>query len=170
LSNIFSTGNLTLSMSEGGQYLLNGVRMLDADSEPIKEAEFESRVSNEVTRFINNNYSQIVFLAGAGASITGQKDPQSIRGRSMRELTGIIADALSVDKNVFPISQMAEYSKYEFVDAASDEFQLENFISAVQSAQPYIATNKRSKYNKSVSVILETIIRNTSYDGSGAKF
>lgn len=79
MSNIFSTGNLTLSMSEGGQYLLNGVMMLDADGEPIKEAEFESRVSNEVARFINNNYSQIVFLAGAGASITGHKDPQSIR-------------------------------------------------------------------------------------------
>lgn len=164
MSNIFSTGNLTLSMDEDGQYLLNGVMMLDADNEPIKEAEFESRVSNEVARFINNNYSQIVFLAGAGASITGHKDPQSIRGRSMRELTGIIADALSVDKNVFSISQMAAYSKYEFVDATSDEFQLENFISAVQSAQPYIATSKRSKYNKSVSVILETIIRNTSYD------
>lgn len=60
MSNIFSTGNLTLSMSEGGQYLLNGVMMLDADGEPIKEAEFESRVSNEVARFINNNYSHLI--------------------------------------------------------------------------------------------------------------
>lgn len=164
MSNIFSSGKLTLSRGESDQYLLNGVKMLDADNQPIKEAEFESRVSNEVARFINNNYSQIVFLAGAGASITGQQDSQSIRGRSMRELTGIIADALGADEKAFSISQMATYSKYKFIDATSEDFQLENFISAVQSAQPYIAIDKQSKYNKSVSVILETIIRNTSYD------
>ncbi len=45
--------------------------MLDADNQPIKEAEFESRVSNEVARFINNNYSQIVFLAGAPILVFG---------------------------------------------------------------------------------------------------
>lgn len=164
MSNIFSSGKLTLSRGGSDQYLLNGVKMLDADNQPIKEAEFESHVSNEVARFINNNYSQIVFLAGAGASITGQQDSQSIRGRSMRELTGIIADALDADEKAFSISQMARYSKYKFIDATSEDFQLENFISAVQSAQPYIAIDKQSKYNKSVSVILETIIRNTSYD------
>jgi len=164
LSNIFSSGKLTLSRDGSDQYLLNGVKMLDADNQPIKEAEFESRVSNEVARFINNNYSQIVFLAGAGASITGQQDSQSIRGRSMRELTGIIANALGADEKAFSISQMATYSKYKFIDATSEDFQLENFISAVQSAQPYIAIDNQSKYNKSVSVILETIIRNTSYD------
>lgn len=164
MSNIFSSGKLTLSRDGSNQYLLNGVKMLDADNQPIKEAEFESRVSNEVARFINNNYSQIVFLAGAGASITGQQDSQSIRGRSMRELTGIIANALGADEKAFSISQMATYSKYKFIDATSEDFQLENFISAVQSAQPYIAIDNQSKYNKSVSVILETIIRNTSYD------
>lgn len=164
MSNIFSSGKLTLSRDGSDQYLLNGVKMLDADNQPIKEAEFESRVSNEVARFINNNYSQIVFLAGAGASITGQQDSQSIRGRSMRELTGIIANALGADEKAFSISQMATYSKYKFIDATSEDFQLENFISAVQSAQPYIAIDNQSKYNKSVSVILETIIRNTSYD------
>lgn len=60
MSNIFSTGNLTLSIGEDCQYLLNGVNILDTDGEPIKEAEFESRVSNEVARFINNNYSHLI--------------------------------------------------------------------------------------------------------------
>lgn len=155
---------MTLSQNGEAQFLLNGSPMLDIDNNPVKEAEFQARVTDEVSKFINKNHSQIIFLAGAGASITGKKEIAEIRGRSMRDLTKLIAHKLDVDEQVFSVTDLAKYSKYEYTDPTSNDFQLENFISSIQSAQPYIAKNYHSKYDKSVDLILKTIIHETTYD------
>ncbi|WP_187348284.1 hypothetical protein [Limosilactobacillus fermentum] len=49
MSNIFSSGKLTLSRGGSDQYLLNEVKMLDADNQPIKEAEFEGKFQVQVS-------------------------------------------------------------------------------------------------------------------------
>ena len=64
----FVSGN-NIDTCDNGAYLKNGSVLLDENGNNIDEYTFKQLIKKETSNFIHKNYSNIVVLAGAGASV-----------------------------------------------------------------------------------------------------
>jgi hypothetical protein len=145
-----------------GDFLLNGNVLLDEEDNTLEETDVITRITNETGKFVNHEYTQIVFLAGAGSSITGLDGKKRV-GRSMKELTKLIGSTLK-GKGMLSLKQLAELSKYEVTNPNSKEFNLEDLISRMGRAEEYIPEDKKADFDSAHLKIYETIQLATAYD------
>lgn len=158
---------------------------------PLK-IEFESEIKREVKKFTNRKFDNIVFLAGAGASVVCKKskatektednknDIDSDCGKTVNMIAEEIYKKLddeSKSKKVYSLKDLAKEAHYAGViteknqRSISDHFDLEDFLSCVIHFEPYINNKKKKeKYMATKKRVLEIIKENTSYSYDGKKF
>lgn len=147
--------------------------LVDEEGKPIKEAEFEALIKKETSSFIHRNFSNIIVLAGAGASVlcTNEKIDERY-GKTVFMLAEQINKKLKDNSEFFNLQELADLCKYSIpVEKTvndqmelNSEFNLEDFISDLQSFEKYVPDDKHDKYKKSESKIFELIKKNTSYE------
>lgn len=158
---------------------------------PLK-IEFESEIKREVKKFTNRKFDNIVFLAGAGASVVCKKsnatektednknDIDSDCGKTVNMIAEEIYKKLNTEsklKKVYSLKDLAKRAHYAGVitekkqRSISDHFDLEDFLSCVIHFEPYIGDKeKKEKYIATKKRVLEIIKENTSYSYDGKKF
>jgi len=148
------------------------------------EIEFESEIKKAVYRFINRKFDNIVFLAGAGASVVSKKsnatektednknDIDSDCGKTVNMIAENINTKLNEESDLYSLEELAEKAHYKnkVIDKneskLSEDFDLEDFLSGVIHFEPYI-DDKEEKYIATKKRVLEIIKENTSYSYDG---
>ena len=156
------------------------------------EIEFESEIKKAVYRFINKNFDNIVFFAGAGASVVLEKSDNTEKNKDAKsgidsnygKTVAMLAENINTklneesdSKDIYSLEELAEKAHYKnkVVDKnepdLSKDFDLEDFLSGVIHFEPYIDDKEeKEKYIATKNRILELIKENTSYSYDKAKF
>ncbi|WP_278955858.1 SIR2 family protein [Lactobacillus apis] len=156
------------------------------------EIEFESEIKKAVYRFINKNFDNIVFFAGAGASVVLEKSDNTEKNKDAKsgidsnygKTVAMLAENINTklneesdSKDIYSLKDLAKKAHYAGViteknqRSISDHFDLEDFLSCVIHFEPYINNKKKKeKYIATKKRVLEIIKENTSYSYDGKKF
>ena len=159
---------------EGNKYLKNDGALLDEEGNEIDESTFKRLIQRETAKFIHQNYSNIIVLVGAGASVLSTNDTIDPRfGKTVAMLANVINTELKKDSQFFSLQELADFCKYTIpveVPLGEDKytlnpaFNLEDFLSDLISFEKYVADDQHDKYVLSKNKILELIVSNTSYE------
>lgn len=160
---------------ENGNYLKNGSPLLnEKDDSPIDEKLFKRFIQKEVANFIHQNYSNIIVLVGAGASVLCTNNTIDQRfGKTVAMLAGLINTELKKDSKYYSLQELSDLCKYTIPIEITGEgiepklnpaFNLEDFLSDLLSFEKYVSSNEYNKYILSKARIFELIVLNTSYE------
>lgn len=138
--------------------------------------DFQRMISGKIHRIVyGEKYSNIVFLAGAGASVVGGN---SNYGKTVKMIADDIFVKLDKSDNLYSLEDLAEMCRYKdgnILDKEKfgesdkprldDGFNLEDFLSTLFHYRPYASgTDKdKDKFNNSIKKILQLIKENTNY-------
>lgn len=87
---------------EENKYLKNDVVLLDEEGNEIDETTFKRLIQRETAKFIHQNYSNIIVLVGAGASVLCTNDTIDPRfGKTVAMLANVINTELKKDSKCF---------------------------------------------------------------------
>lgn len=155
-------------------YMRNDMPLQDDKGEPIGQVMFKSLIKKETSHFIHNNFTNIIVLVGAGASVLcteGQIDTRF--GKTVAMLAKLINEALKTDSSCFTLQEMATLCKYEILvevlsedgtEMLNSEFNLEDFLSDLLAFEKYVPDEQQEKYARTKEKVFDLIIKNTSYD------
>lgn len=156
---------------DNDKYLKNGTPLEDEDGNDINDYTFKLLIKKEISHFIHKNYSNIIVLAGAGASVVSNDN--NIRaefGKTVPMLAELVNEKLKTDSSCFSLQELADFCKYNVPVEKAEEgkinpkFNLEDFLSNLLSFEKYVTENDYPKYEVSKNKIFDLIISNTSYD------
>lgn len=172
----FISNRVTLMKSEDDKFYEN-----DKDSELVNNEgedtfsfnDFVEKIKSEVLEFINDSYSNIVVLAGAGASVVfnDKKEIDSNFGKTVSMIAEDISERMNEDSSLYSLQELATMSNYnEPVLNSSNgkfnyNFNLENFLSNLLTYEQFMQhTSDQEKFINSKNKILDLIKKNTNYD------
>ena len=159
---------------DGNDYCKNGTKLINEDGTPMNDSAFNLLIKKETSSFIHKSFTNIVILAGAGASVlctSGKIDTRF--GKTVFMLAELINDALKQDPNLFTLQELANLCKYNIpveikgkgaTSKLNPFFNLEDFLSDLLSFEKYVSNADQTKYINSRTKIFELIVSNTSYD------
>lgn len=144
----------------------------DGGQNDFKENDFKRLISEKIQKTIyGEKYSNIVFLAGAGASVVGG-NPRY--GKTVKMIADDIFEKLHKFNEFYNLEELAKKCKYMNGKIAAEgqtesgdspllnsSFNLEDFLSTLFHYRPYVPEN--GKVNRSIQKILELIKENTNY-------
>lgn len=169
----FISSNSTYT-SDKNVFYKNNIALIDENSDPITDAAFNLLIKKETSSFIHKSFTNIVILAGAGASVlctSGKIDTRF--GKTVFMLAELINDALKQEPNLFTLQELANLCKYNIpveikgkgaTSKLNPSFNLEDFLSDLLSFEKYVLNADQTKYINSRTKIFELIVSNTSYD------
>ena len=152
----------------------------DGSQDEFKEGDFKRLISEKIRKTIyGEKYSNIVFLAGAGASVTPNQDPKY--GKTVRMIAdNVIEELHKCSDTLYTLEKLAEKCRYKdgnIVDNRKseekgipvlvDSFNLEDFLSTLFHYRPYVPDDDKEKFNKTIDKILQLIKENTNYSYNG---
>lgn len=159
---------------EENKYLRNGVSLLNEDGNEMDEVSFKRLIQKETANFIHQNYSNIIVLVGAGASVLCTNNTIDQRfGKTVAMLADLINTELKKDSKYFSLQELSDFCKYiipvEVAEGSSkpklnSSFNLEDFLSDLLSFEKYVSGSEYDKYMLSKNKIFELIVSNTSYE------
>lgn len=140
----------------------------------FQEIDFKRLISEKIRKTIyGEKYSNIVFLAGAGASVIGGNPNY---GKTVKMIADDIFGKLHDMEDLYTLEELAEKCKYNngkiLVEGQTESegsplldssFNLEDFLSTLFHYRPYVSERKKGKFNRSIQKILELIKENTNY-------
>ena len=146
----------------------------DDSQNEFKESEFKQLISEKIRKTIyGEKYSNIVFLAGAGASVVGENLKY---GKTVRMIADDIFEKLHDIDELYTLEKLAKMCRYkdgDILDSVESEssgiskldksFNLEDFLSTLFHYRPYVSENDKERFNNTVQKILELIKENTNY-------
>lgn len=146
----------------------------DGSQNEFQEIDFKRLISEKIRKTIyGEKYSNIVFLAGAGASVVGGNPNY---GKTVKMIADDIFGKLHDMEDVYTLEELAEKCKYNngkiLVEGQTESedsplldssFNLEDFLSTLFHYRPYVSENEKEKFNHSIQKILELIKENTNY-------
>ena len=159
---------------DGNDYCKNGTKLINEDGNSINDSSFNLLIKRETSSFIHKSFTNIVILAGAGASVlctSGKIDTRF--GKTVFMLAELINDALKQDPNLFTLQELANLCKYNTpveikgqstTSTLNPSFNLEDFLSDLLSFEKYVSNTDQTKYIQSKDKIFKLIVSNTSYD------
>lgn len=159
---------------QDGKYLKNGTELLDESNHNIDESVFKRYIHKETANFIHQNYSNVIVLVGAGASVLcsgGEIDNRF--GKTVAMLAQLINIELKKDSRYYSLQELSDLCKYSIsVEIEEDgvgailnpAFNLEDFLSDMLAFEKYVPEGDYDKYIVSKNKILESIVSNTSYE------
>lgn len=156
------------------KFYKNGIPLLDENGDDINEILFKSFIKKETANFIHHNYSNIIVLIGAGASVLCTNNAIDKRfGKTVAMLADLINTELKQDSQYYSLQELSNFCKYTIpVKIEGDDaelnlnpaFNLEDFLSDLLSFEKYVPSSDYDKYVLSKNKILELIVSNTSYE------
>lgn len=141
----------------------------------FQEIDFKRLISEKIHKIIyGEKYSNIVFLAGAGASVVGGNQNY---GKTVSMIANNIFEELrNSTGNIYTLQELAEQCKYKDGNILTrnesesktspklaDDFNLEDFLSRLFHYRPYVSDDNKVKFNETVDKILQLIKDNTNY-------
>ena len=143
-------------------------------TENFSESDFKRLISEKIHKTIyGEKYSNIVFLAGAGASVVNNNQNY---GKTVKMIADDIFKKLHKSKKFFTLEELAHKCKYKdgnilAINPANtakkrtldDSFNLEDFLSTLFHYRPYALDSDIEKMNKTIEKILLLIKENTNY-------
>ncbi|UXS37546.1 hypothetical protein [Staphylococcus delphini] len=163
MNNKFISKRVIFSRDDSNKYYKDKKELLDNDK-PINQDIFNRLIANEIFTFMGP-FDNIVFLVGAGASVVGNKDENY--GYTVDMLGKEIERQLK-DSNYFTLDDLILMCKYN--QNSEDDFNLEDFLSQLQSFFPFVSEKDKLKFDLSFNKIIEIIKEKTSYDYDESKF
>lgn len=150
----------------------------DDSQNEFKESDFKRLISEKVRKTIyGEKYSNIVFLAGAGASVVGGNPNY---GKTVKMIADDVFEKLHGIDKLYTLEELAEMCRYKdgkILDFAEFEpsessaldngFNLEDFLSALFHYRPYVPDDDKVKFNETLDKILQLIKKNTNYSYNG---
>lgn len=162
------------------EFFLNKSALKDESGNDFSKEDFKYRIKEEVLKFMDRSFSNIVLLVGAGASIitqNGNIDPNY--GKTVAMIAQTVYEKLSNNRylfsgdtnetNVYDLDTLANRINYEHCKVGEDgklkkEFQLEEFLSQLVSFQQFITDpQEKEKTKASFEAILDIIKASTNY-------
>lgn len=159
-------------------YDSNGKLEHPASQEEQKKAftkiDFQRVISEKIRKIVyGEKYSNIVFLAGAGASVVGGN---SNYGKTVKMIADDIFVKLDMSDDLYSLEELAKMCRYKdgnilekekFGESDTprldDGFNLEDFLSTLFHYRPYVPDTDTDKFNNSIKKILQLIKENTNY-------
>ena len=146
----------------------------DGFQNEFQEIDFKRLISEKIRKTIyGEKYSNIVFLAGAGASVVGGNPNY---GKTVKMIADDIFGKLHDMEDLYTLEELAEKCKYnngkileegqiesEDSPLLNSSFNLEDFLSTLFHYRPYVSENEKETFNHSIQKILEFIKENTNY-------
>ena len=146
----------------------------DESDNEFKESDFKRLISEKIRKTIyGEKYSNIVFLAGAGASVVGGNPNY---GKTVKMIADDIFEKLHDIDDLYTLEELAEMCRYKdgnILDSIESEssgsptldigFNLEDFLSVLFHFRPYVSENNKTKFNNTIQKILKLIKENTNY-------
>lgn len=146
----------------------------DESDNKFKESDFKRLISEKIRKTIyGEKYSNIVFLAGAGASVVGGNPNY---GKTVKMIADDIFEKLHDIDDLYTLEELAEMCRYKdgnILDSIESEssgspaldigFNLEDFLSVLFHFRPYVSENNKTKFNTTIQKILKLIKENTNY-------
>ena len=134
--------------------------------------DFQRVISEKIRKIVyGEKYSNIVFLAGAGASVTHDLNPKY--GKTVKMIANDVFLKLRDEDELYTLQELARQCRYkdgnildegEFdTPRLDDGFNLEDFLSTLFHYRPYVPDTDKEKFNNSIKKILELIKENTNY-------
>ena len=136
--------------------------------------DFQRMISGKIHRIVyGEKYSNIVFLAGAGASVTQDLNPNF--GKTVKMIADDVFSKLDKSDGLYTLKELASQCRYKdgnILDKESEEtetykladsFNLEDFLSTLFHYRPYVPDIDKDKFNNSIKKILQLIKENTNY-------
>jgi hypothetical protein len=97
-------------------YYKNGDKLKnDTDSkEAFSETDFKNEIKLNVSKFINKKFDNIVFLAGAGASVVTDNEGNidSNFGKTVKMIADDIFIKLNAEQDLFSLQELAEITYF----------------------------------------------------------
>lgn len=148
------------------EYLLNNEKLIKSDKsdEEFSKSDFLSLIKDNILNFINKRFSQIILLAGAGASITGESEEKQL-GKSMSDISVMVDNQLT-GSELFSLKEISELCHYQYSSVKENEFNLEDLISKIISGEEYVNPKSKEKYSRTKNKIFDVIKEATNYDFS----
>ena len=135
--------------------------------------DFQRVISEKIRKIVyGEKYSNIVFLAGAGASVVGGN---SNYGKTVKMIADDVFLKLHEADELYSLDALAKQCMYkngnildeELGESApprlDDGFNLEDFLSTLFHYRPYVPDTDKDKFNNSIEKILQLIKENTNY-------
>lgn len=176
LSNTISYGLEKKNNGETVFYDSNGKLEHPISQEEQKKAftkiDFQRVISEKIRKIVyGEKYSNIVFLAGAGASVVGGN---SNYGKTVKMIADDIFVKLDMLDDLYSLEELAKMCRYKDgnilekekfgeSDRLDDGFNLEDFLSTLFHYRPYVPDTDTDKFNNSIKKILQLIKENTNY-------
>lgn len=136
--------------------------------------DFQRMISGKIHRIVyGEKYSNVVFLAGAGASVTQDLNPNF--GKTVKMIADDVFSKLDKSDGLYTLKELASQCRYKDGDILdkeseetetyklSDSFNLEDFLSTLFHYRPYVPDTDKDKFNNSIKKILQLIKENTNY-------
>ena len=178
LSNTISYGIEKNKYGNSFFYYSNGkLEHPDSQEEQQKvftKIDFQRMISGKIHRIVyGEKYSNIVFLAGAGASVTQDLNPNF--GKTVKMIADDVFSKLDKSDGLYTLKELASQCRYKdgnILDKESEEtetykladsFNLEDFLSTLFHYRPYVPDTDKDKFNNSIKKILQLIKENTNY-------
>lgn len=176
LSNTISYGLEKKNNGETVFYDSNGKLEHPISQEEQKKAftkiDFQRVISEKIRKIVyGEKYSNIVFLAGAGASVVGGNPNY---GKTVKMIADDIFVKLDMLDDLYSLEELAKMCRYKDgnilekekfgeSDRLDDGFNLEDFLSTLFHYRPYVPDTDTDKFNNSIKKILQLIKENTNY-------
>ena len=134
--------------------------------------DFQRVISEKIRKIVyGEKYSNIVFLAGAGASVTHDLNPKY--GKTVKMIANDVFLKLRDEDELYTLQELARQCRYkdgnildegEFdTPRLDDGFNLEDFLSTLFHYRSYVPDTDKEKFNNSIKKILQLIKENTNY-------
>ena len=145
---------------------------LEEEKKVFTKNDFQRVISEKIRKIVyGEKYSNIVFLAGAGASVTHDLNPKY--GKTVKMIANDVFLKLSGNDELYTLQELARQCRYKDGNILvkeelgtlrlDDGFNLEDFLSTLFHYRPYVPDKDKDKFNNSIKKILQLIKENTNY-------
>ncbi|MDY4021499.1 SIR2 family protein [Staphylococcus chromogenes] len=172
LSNTISYG-ININEKNNDRYFDSNGLLKNSDNKEesdkgFTESDFRRLISEKIHKIVyGEKFSNIVFLAGAGASVVKDRPEY---GKTVRMIANNIYKNLEKSDNLFGFVNLAKKCQYNNGEILDDDnkqlneaFNLENFLSKLFQYRPFVSNDDKDKFEKSIKEILQQIKNNTNY-------
>ncbi|MGF0030773.1 MULTISPECIES: SIR2 family protein [Staphylococcus] len=156
--NYFKNTSTNFSKNKDNKYFKNSEELLNDEENSINEEDFKYLIKEEIFMFMGH-FDNIILLAGAGASVVGDKDPNF--GHTVEMLGEEVKKQLQPPK-YYTIEEICSMCNYN-TSSDNNIFNLEDLLSRMQSYLQFVPDKEKYKFNKSYKKIIEVIKDKTSY-------
>ncbi|MBL6537546.1 SIR2 family protein [Streptococcus suis] len=148
----------------------------DSSEDEFQMIDFKRLISEKIRKIVyGEKYSNVVFLAGAGASVTPDRNPEY--GKTVKMIADNIFEELHKStENIYTLEELATQCRYKDGNILAgnesesttspklaDDFNLEDFLSTLFHYRPYVPDDNIEDFNKTIDKILKLIKKNTNY-------